>query len=543
MAGCPIKTRASGKDAPPCRRWLDRGTPRSLLWIAALTAALLSVPVVYVLIGAARGDREIWVRVLTGRLPPLLWSTARLMLAVTGASAVIGSVLAFLVVRTDMPGRRHFRWLLAMPLAVPPYVGALSYLMIFGPGGWIRERTGWTLFPVYDSLFSIAFLLTLFCYPYVYLIVMAALQRMRHSYIETAQSCGISRACMVFSVFLPLLIPAIGSGALLVALYVLSDFGAVAMLRYDTFVSAIYYQIEGRFDRTGAAILSTMLILMTFILMGLQRAGRNQRGDPSGAADRRIGEPFGLKRWRLPAAAFAAAVLALSVAVPVGVLCVWSWRGIAGGALSPAFWNYTLNSLGVAAMAAIGCMAVTLPFVYIHSRYPSMLSRLLNGIAFAGYALPGVVVALGVVFFFHRFLPALYATLVMIVFAHFMRFLPQSLSVGAAALAHIPSTLDEAARSLGDSPARALHRVIYPLMTPSLITGGTLVFVSSLKELPATLLLRPAGFDTLSVRVWIEAGEGFYDMAAPAALLIVAAAAFPVKYVMDFYAEKQVIHG
>ncbi len=525
------------------RRRNDRRAPLSLLIIAGLTALFLTIPIAYVLIGAAGGGREAWGQAVNIRLPALLWSTGVLTLVVTAASAVIGTLLAFLVVRTDLPGRRHFKWLLAMPLAFPPYVGALSYIMIFGPSGWLRERTGVTFFSIYDSLFSISLLLTLFCYPYVYLIVMASLQRMRHSYVETAQSCGISRSRMLFNVFLPLLLPAIGSGSLLVALYVLSDFGAVAMLRYDTFVSAIYYQIEGRFDRTGAAILSTVLIAVTVALVWVQRHGGHHRGDTSSAAERQEWKPFALQRWRRPAVVFAVAVLTLAVLLPAGALCAWSWRGIAGGAVSAGFWSYTFNSMGVAAMVSIACMAVTLPVVYIQSRYPSLLTRLIHGIAYAGYALPGVVVALGVVFFFHRFLPVLYATMAMIVFAHFMRFLPQSLGSGAASLAQISPTLDEAARSLGDSPGRTMRRVIYPLMLPGLLTGGTLVFVSSLKELPATLLLRPAGFDTLSVRVWIEAGEGFYDMAAPAALLIVAVAALPVKWLMDFYVDKELTHG
>lgn len=506
------------------------------LTLAALAAAAaIAVPTLYVLAHAAQGGADTWARLAGARLARLMWNTGALAVAVTAASAAVGTLLAFLVARTDLPGRRAFRWLLAMPLAFPPYVGALTYVIVFGPAGWVRRVAGAAPFPVYESLFSASLVLTLFCYPYVYLIAMSSLHRMSRSYEETALSCGLGYRRVMLKVVLPMLRPAIGAGALLVALYVVSDFGAVAMLRYDTFVRAIYYQIEGRFDRSGAAALSAVLIGVTVVLLEAERHGRKGRAYASGRGERRGGALVRLKGWRFPAAAFAGAVLGLSVALPLAVLGYWGWLGAGRGALSGRFWEYALNSMAVAGMAALLCMAFSIPVVYINSRYPSALSRLVSEVSFAGYALPGVIVALGTVFFFHRFVPWLYPTLAMVAFAHFARFLPQSLGAGEAALSHVPPSMDEAARSLGESPLRAMARVTFPLMAPGVLAGGALAFVSSLKELPATLLLRPAGFDTLSVRVWIEASEGFYDMAAPAALLIIAVAALPMRFLLDRY--------
>lgn len=530
-----IKTgRSSAADALFGRRG-DSRAPLAALLMTAGAATIMGIPIVYILIYAARGGDERWLRLLNTRLPALIWNTGILTVTVTAASSILGALLAFLVTRTDLPARRWFRWMLAAPLAIPPYVGALCFIIIFGPSGWFKELIGATPFSVYDSLFSATLVLTAFCYPYVYLIVMSSLQRMSHSYEETALSCGLSYPKVMLKVVFPMLRPAIGAGALLAALYVLSDFGAVAMLRYETFVRAIYYQIEGRFDRSGAAILSAILIVITVALLRLERRGRSKRIYSSTAAERCNRDAIPLGRWKLPATLLVSLVFAFSVLLPVSVLVYWSWQGFGAGALSARFLGYILNSLLTAGVVALCCMLFTLPIVYLKSRYPSVLSRFASEIAFAGYALPGVIIALGVIFFFHRFLPFLYPTLAMVAFAHFMRFLPQGLGAGEASMARISPAVDEAARSLGDTPFQAIYRVILPLMMPGTLAGGALIFVSSLKELPATLLLRPPGFDTLSVRVWIEASEGFYHMAAPAALLIIIFAALPMKLMLDRY--------
>ncbi len=509
-----------------------RRPPKCLLLMAASAAAFMAVPVIYIFIQSISADAPAWRQMLSGRIPQLLWNTGRLAFIVTSASAAIGSVLAFLVVRTDLPGFRHLRWLLALPLVFPPYVGALTYIIIFGPRGWLHGLTGWVPFPVYESLLSTSVVLTLFCYPYVYLIVMSSLRSLGAGYEETALACGLSYPQALRRVVFPMMRPAVGAGALLVALYVFSDFGAVAMLRYNTFVSSIYYQIQGRFDRTGAAMLSSVLILITLALLWLESWSRRGRRYSRSETGRRFGDEVMLGRLKIPAIAFTAGVFSLSVLIPLIVLIYWSIRGIGAGALSGRFGEYMVNSVVLAAVVSITCMIFSLPIVYLKSRFPSFISRMISGISFSGYALPGVIVALGIISFFHRFLPLVYATSVMLAAAHFMRFLPQGLAYGGASLARVSPNVDEAAQSLGASPHGTMLRVVFPLMLPGILTGGALVFVSSLKELPATLLLRPPGYDTLSVRVWNEAHEGFYEMAAPAALLIVLVAIPAVKLLL-----------
>ncbi len=509
-------------------------SPPMLIMAAAAMAGLVMVlPIGYVFLNAIRADPSLWRLLFGERILFLLWNTTALAVVVTAVSAILGTVLAFLVVRTDMPGSGLFRWLLVLPMAFPSYVGALTYIILFGPRGWVRELAGWSPFPVYESLWGTAIVLILFNFPYVFLIVTASLRRLSASYEETGLACGLSYPAVVFRVIFPMLRPAIGAGALLTALCVFSDFGAVAMLRYETFVSAIYYQIEGRFDRTGAAVLSSVLILITLGLLWLEARSRGKRRYSGGGnVVRRARGKIALGKWKVPAFLFAGTVFVFSVLIPVIVLCYWSIIGISDGALSVRFWEYMGNSIVLAASASFACMALAVPVVYLRSRHPSLFSRAVSGIAFTGYALPGVIVALGVIFFFHRFLPILYATMAMAAAAHFMRFLPQGLAFSNASLARVSPTIDEAAKSLGSSPGKAMVKVIFPLMLPGVLAGGAMVFVSSLKELPATLLLRPPGFDTLSVRVWQEAHEGFYANAAPAALLIVLVAALPIKLLM-----------
>ncbi len=516
--------------------YLRRGNAPSpeLPLLTLAVAAMMASPVVYVAVRAAEAGGERWLRLWNARIPQLLWSTLSLTAWVAALATVLGTALALLVERTDLPGHRYWRWLLAVPLVMPPYVGALAYIIMLGPTGWARDVLGRPPFPLY-SLGGTVLVLTVFTYPYVYLTVASALRRFNRNYEEAAVSCGFTTFQALFKVVVPLLRPAIGAGAILVILYVLSDFGAVAMLRYDTFTRAVYFQMTGRFDRAGAAVLSSILIAITLAVLWLEvwtrRRGRYYQ--TVGTYREPLVIPLG--KLKLPALLFVLVVVALSILLPLAVLSVWAADGIARGVLDARFVGYATNSLKVALPASLLAMALALPVVYLKSRYPSKFSAAADRIIFAGYALPGVIVALGIIFLFNRYLPWLYATPGMITAAYLIRFLPQSMQASEAALAQVSPRLDEAARGLGTPTGRVLWGVILPLILPGVLAGGALVFVSALKELPATLLLRPAGFDTLAVRVWLQAHEGFYAEASVPALLMVLVSLLPLKLLLDKY--------
>ncbi len=515
------------------RLW-NGNAPDPFLALLGLTiGTLMSLPIIYVVWRSVFAGADRWIRLLDARIPQLLQNTLAITLATTFFSIVLGVSLAWLVYRSDVPGRKIWQWLLALPLMLPPYVGAVAYIMVFGPVGWVRDVFGQTPINIY-SFGGVLLVLTLFKFPYVFLIVGAALKRMNRSYEDTARSLGLNTWEIFWKVNFPFLRPAIGAGAILTALCVLSEFGVIAIMRYNTFTSAIFYQMES-FDRLSATVLSVVLIVLTLFFLWLEAASRKKQKYYQTSGTYHSTETICLGRWKALAVAWVAAILLLSVFLPIGILVYWSYYGLASGALDNSFWGYTLNSIKVAGLAAILAMALALPVIYLKSRYPSIPSGLISKLSSSGYALPGVIIALGLIYIFNTYVPWLYNTFFLISIAYLIRFLPQAMQYGDASLSQVSPRIDEAARNLGLAPWKVLARVIVPLISPGLLAGGALVFVSSIKELPATLLLRPPGFDTLAVRVWVEAGEAVYFMAAPAALLIVFVSIIPLKIMLSKY--------
>lgn len=513
--------------------WRGQPPSRWLSLSAFLIALAMMMPVAYVLVRALSADAQKWTRLLDERIPVLLWNTVSLAAVVALCAGSIGVILAWLVYRTDLPFRRQWRWMLALPLAVPPYVGAMAYVIVFGPRGWAYDVFGSSPIDMY-SFAGAAFVLTAFTYPYVFLITGAALSRMGRAHEEVARSLGLGQLTLLRRVTLPMVRPALGAGIVLVVLYVISDFGAVAMLRFTTFTAAIYYQMGG-FDTESAAILSTVLIALTVAVLFIESRSRaRQRFYQSGGVP---GAPqviqLGTMRWA--ALTFAALVLIASFLLPIGVMAYWARVGIAQGELGAEFVQYALNTLQVAGIAAVAGMVLAIPVAYLRSRHPAPASAVAERLAYSGYALPGVIVALGMIFFALRVFPAIYNTMFVLALAYVVRFMPQAMQSTGASLAQISPRIDDAARIAGLGPFGVMSKVISRLARPGILAGGALVFVSSAKELPATLLLRPVGFDTLAVRVWVEAAESQYYLAAPAALLLVLISALPLKWMIDRY--------
>jgi iron(III) transport system permease protein len=510
--------------------------------MALATAAFMMVPLVYVLYRGASADADIWQRLWETRLPELFANTIKLVTAVSVAAGVTGVALAWLIVRTDLPGRALFSWLAAMPLAVPPYVGALTYIALLGPGGyvedWLSAITGVEgrdlPMPEFFGLGGATFVLVIFTYPYVYLLAAAALRVSDRSLEEVAAAAGHGNLSTLRRIVLPLLTPAIGAGVLLVALYALADFGEVTLMRYQTFTYAIYQQFTARFDRSAAAMLSSVLVVLTIGLLWAQTLTQNRRYHQM--AGGKPPRPVRLGRWRYAALGFVLLVLSLALFVPIGLLIYWTVDGLTDSSTLNEVWSYSddsiyvyaWNSLWTAAVAATIAVVAALPLALLATRFDSQLSRWLSRFAQAGYALPGIVVALSVIFLLNRYVDALYGSTLVIVLAYVLLFYAQAHQAVSASLAQVPPAVEEAARSLGRRPERAFVEATLPLIVPGLVAGWALVFLTSLKELPATLLLRPAGFDTLPVRIWINSSEGIVTLAAPLALVLIFCASLPL---------------
>jgi iron(III) transport system permease protein len=491
--------------------------------------ALACLPLLYLVIRAAGGSSA-WGVLLRGSTGELVARTALLVVAVTAASATLGIAFAWLVVRTDLPGRRVIGVLAALPLVIPSYVAALALLGAFGPRGLLQqilaEPFGIARIPEIYGFPGAFAALTISTYPYVYLLVAATLHRHDPALEEASLGLGRSRRQTFVHVTLPSLRPSIAAGSLLAALYTLSDFGAVSLMQYDAFTRAIYLQYRSLFDRAPAAVLSLVLVVLTMAILALEGRARSRgRFHQVGPGVARARPRLSLKRWRWPSFVAVALALGLFLAVPLSVLGYWLARAASQGDELTSVWQSALSSMWVSAAAAGAAALASLPVALFAARRRSRGAVALERLAYTPNALPGIVVALSLVFFGARYGGPIYQTLGMLLFAYSVRFLPQALAGTSSALATVDPRLEEAARGLGHSPLRAFLRVTLPLARPGMAAGAALVFLSTMKELPITLLLRPIGFETLATDVWKLTSVGDYSRAALPALVLVALAA------------------
>lgn len=517
--------------------WLFSGTP--LLWgVAGLTMALMLLPLVYLVVRAAGAGEAAWEGLWRLRTLQTLGRTVALAATVTVTSALLAVPLAWLTTRTDLPLRRVWAVLTPLPLVIPSYVGAYLLVSALGPRGllqqWLEGPFGIARLPDIYGFPGAVLALSLLNYPYLLLGVRAALLKQDPALEEASRGLGHSAWMTFRRVTMPHLLPALGAGSLLVALYALRDFGAVSIMRYDTFTRIIYSQYRS-FDRSQAALLALVLVALTLVLVALEArllGGGRARYVSAGPGTSRPPQLMELGVWRWPAVIFCAGVVGLSLVLPAGVLAYWLVRGVVAGqdlpALGLATWNSALAS-GLGALAAVGC---GLPVAILAVRRASRVTRLMERLAYTIFALPGIVVALALVFFGANYARALYQTLPLLVAAYVLLYLPQATGPIRAALLQLHPSLEETARSLGRTPWQVLLTITLPLMRPGLGAGAGLVFLTVMKELPATLILAPFGFKTLATSVWSAVSEAFFAQAAAPALAIIVLSSLPMAYLI-----------
>jgi iron(III) transport system permease protein len=449
------RTMFKGVRAPraPYFRW--SGAP--LLWIwAGLVACAVLLPIVYLAIRALGADAQVWALMLRTSTFLTLLRTTVLAGSVTLLSIALALPLAWLTVRTDLPGRRVWTVLTALPLVIPSYVGAYLIVASFGPRGMVSSWLMEAGLPGLPSIYGFPgalFVLTMLSYPYLLLSLRASLQGMDPALEDASRSLGTSSWMTFWKVTLPQLRPALAAGSLLVALYVLRDFGAVAILRYDTFTRVIYTHYQSSFDRSSAAVLSLFLIGLTLGILLLDHwwRGRLRYDSASQGGTRRL-PIIRLGRWRWPALIFCSLLVLLGLVTPAGVLFYWLVRGLQAGEQLGPVWTAARNSMFVSSLAAAAALLAALPFVILSVRLPGRWSFFLERLTYAGYALPGIVVALALVFFGARYARPLYQTLPILVLAYLILFLPQAIGALRTSLLQVPPVLEEAARSLGRQP-------------------------------------------------------------------------------------------
>jgi iron(III) transport system permease protein len=485
-----------------------RRYPPTLLLCAAAVAVLALLPMGYV-VGdvVSTGWGRAHELIFRERVWFLIKNTVKLVVSGTLTCAVVGTGLGWLLARTDLPGRRFFLALLTVPLAVPAFVTSF---------GWI------SLTPRIESFWGAVLVVTLAYYPLVMLPVAATLRGLDPALEETAHALGLSPIETFVRVVLPQLRPALLGGSLLVALHLLSEFGAIQLLRFETFTTAIYGEYESSFSGPAASTLAMVLVLICLLLLlGELRLRGQRRYSRLGAGAARELEPVRLGRATGPAYLVVLSVVALGLVVPGGSLVRWLVRGTSttfdGGTLV----STTLTSLGLGLAGALVTTLIALPVALLSVRHRGPVSSALEGTTYLANALPGIVVGLALVSVALEFVGPLYQTSYLLVVAYAILYLPRAVVSLRAAIAQAPTVLEDVAHSLGAGRIATLRRVTLPLLLRGIGTGAALVFIGAVTELTATLLLVPTGTDTLATEFWLQTSQIEYATAAPYAALMV----------------------
>jgi len=536
------------RDALASRRQPDRWAwPDPWSVAAGIIALIVASPLIVVVSSLATPKLEIWTHLWQTQLTELAWNTIRLMFGVGIGVLVLGISLAWLVVAYRFPGRAIFEWLLVLPLAIPSYVIGFVFLGIFDYTGpvqsWMRTTWGTTVsLPEIRSYGGVTLVMTLVLYPYVYMLARTAFLEQKAVTIEAARSLGLGRLGIFWRVALPLARPSIIAGMCFALMEALADFGTVAIFGYRTFTVAVFRIWFGMFDREAATQIASLLVLFTFALYLAERA---ERSPPRFYQTERTARPLSprpLRGWKAFAATGAASlVVGFAFLLPLAQLIAWV---IGHLTYDERYLEILFNTLKLGVITAVVAVSAAVVLAYGLRLSRSRVVGGFAGMASMGYALPGSVIAVGVLgplAFLDQHLDSLLQATVGIspgflligsmlglVFAYLVRFLAVSLQTVEASLIKITPSMDMAARSLGASSGKVLWRIHVPLIRRGLSAALILVFVDVMKEMPATLLLRPFGYDTLAVRVWQFTSESLWEAAALPALTIVIAGILPV---------------
>lgn len=475
--------------------------------LVTLIALGMLVPVGFVVsVGFDVGWAALARLIFRPRVGELLANTVLLVVVGVPGCIVLGVGGAWLVERTTLRWRRAWAILLAAPLAIPAFVS--SY-------GWV------SVFPSIGGLGGGVLIAVLAYYPLVYLPVLATLRGLDPALEESARTLGLSGAATFVRVVLPQLRLAICGGALIVALHLLAEYGAFALIRFDTFTTAIVVQFQSTFAGPAASALGVVLagICLVLLIAEAQSRGRH-RYARVGSGSMRAAPRASLGRFALPAPLALTALVAAALGVPGTSVAYWLLRGNGWG--QPEL----LQALGQTALFAVGGAAATtlvaLPLVWLSVRHPSRISRIVEGSTYLASSLPTIIIALALVTVTLRLVPVLYQTTATVIAAYVVIFVPRALISMRSGLAQVPVELEQAARSLGKSPLESRLRVTLPLMAPSIGAGAALVGLGCANELTATLLLAPSGTRTLATSFWSASTSVAYSDAAPYAVLLIA---------------------
>lgn len=538
--------------------WMNgaRMTRNGIGWQAAacVVALFVLLPVLALAVFALHGSPGLWSHLVRNVLPSAVGQTVMLLTGVGVIVASIGTITAWLVAACDFPGRRIFGWALLLPLAVPTYIVAYAYLDLLHPIGpvqtLLRDLLGYDSprdlrLPDIRSMPGCILLLGLVLYPYVYMPVRALFAMQAGNLLDAARTLGAGPVATFRRVVVPLARPAVAVGMALALMETVNDIGAAEFLGVRTMTVSIYSTWLNRSDLPGAAQISLAMLAVVMALVLLERRGRKRQRYAAGAQRSQPIRRTRLHGWRAALAMLACALpVLLGFAAPAGYLLVEAWKRYLYAGLSPRILTEAGNTAMLAAMATLVALILGLIVTGAARLRPGHLTRGAARLSTLGYAVPGTILAIGllpVVTMADRRIDALAQALggaspgllllgsgAALIYAYVTRFLAIATGGIESGLARVPPSLDHVARTLGRTPAGVFRDVHMPISRPALAASGLLIFVDCVKELPATLLLRPLSFETLSTHLYGEAARGTYEDAAIAALIIVLIGILPV---------------
>jgi iron(III) transport system permease protein len=505
------------------QRWRKRGRPAGLIAASSAVAAVLLLPLAFLLVEAhGAGAGKVAALIARPLTAELLWNTVRLAVVVTALCAVIGTGAAWLVERTDLPGRRIWAVLIVVPLAIPDFVVSFGWASLWT---WVQGFRGAVI------------VMTLAVYPLVYLPVAASLRNADPAQEEVARSLGAGQLRTFFRVTIGQARVAILGGCLLVVLVLLAEYGAFEILGYQTFTTEIFTEFSSLFDIPAACALSLVLVVLGLAALTAESATRGRgRISRIGPVAQRPTPRHPLGRWRLPVLAALTVLAALALGIPAGSAAYWWVTGTSGPftgmpLLSAA--GYTLAYGGCAAALAT---TMALPVGILAIRHEGRVRRILERSTYLVLAMPGLVIALSLAYFTETYTGGVgYQTAPLLVLAYAIMFFPLALTGVRASVAQAPPELEEVARSLGQGRLAVLRRITLPLITPGLAAAFCLVFLSAVTELTATLILVPTGVQTLATQFWNYQQNLAYGQAAPFALTMIVVAVLPSYPLVRFF--------
>ena len=547
--------------------WLWRGGTAGWTVASAAIAFVVMMPLLALLVLGFGGSGDLWPHLLAYVLPEAVGTTLLLLAGVGVMVTTIGTLTAWLVTAYDFYGRRWLEWALLLPLAMPTYIIAYSYLDLLHPIGPLQSGLRYLMglssprdlvLPDIRSLGGCILLFGFVLFPYVYIATRAMFHMQVASLVEVAHTLGAGRLGVFFRVALPLARPAIAVGTSLALMEALNDVGASEFLGVRTITVSIYTTWINRSNLGGAAQIALLMLLVIIVLVGVERyARRHQRYVGNARQGHRLTRQNLAPLTGLLAFAACAMPVVAGFVMPVAYLVVEAVARLRQFGLSPDIVSQTLHSVGVAALATVIALVLGLVLTFTVRQNSNGLTRLLQRLAAFGYAVPGTVLALGLLsplawldsgldtlsqkLFGHGSALFVFASGGALVTAYVVRFLTMSAGGLETGFQRIPPSLDQAGRTLGANPFGLLLRVHLPLIRPALLSAGLLVFVDCMKELPATLLLRPLNFETLATHVYGEASRGTYEDGSIAALAIVLFGLVPVMLIAEFGKSSQTV--